>query len=497
MGQQNLFGQRTETIDFFEAMTSGKLVYTPEIRRYDLLLTAQTPISHHDAAVQDDSNRMLFNRQKHFMPEIPAGVLPSQAQMDAVAQAHQVPIDMADIVRQLSFPEFVASAIIRLFLDMYNSHDGEGVFSGMERYSRLEARARQAAIMSPNLIKYWNRLCDSLQVPIHAGDNDALLLSLFALPIGTQQLILRSISMDYRSAVALARLWHTLRKQQNDTYAAATGNAIADKTNIIMHWQEGDLPSISNVIDIPAVSSNSLRHQVVREPSWLHLCQHLGLNAGHPGQGPVAPGTEAIFYNGGNICAGAKQPSNTFALAWKARDLYPSLDLLGGVTDSFDLGESRLKIVGYVLCRENRESLKGTPAYDLPAARVSIFDLLDDVTLTRQAGIVGQGQMIFSFETLAAGTQILCRLVTTPFTARLAEGALMAAVETYLDQDGTLGGSSSRGYGHMRGEWLSAPGDGSPVQLRGEYEAYLAENKDKLVAGLCDGTLGTGNKILS
>jgi len=249
------------------------------------------------------------------------------------------------------------------------------------------------------------------------------------------------------------------------------------------------------VLDVPSVTGNSLRHQLVREPGWWHLAAALGLEPGTLGAGPLAPGVEAIFANGGNIRAGAKQPSNTFGLAWRIREHYPLLDLIGGVTDSFDLGESRLRVAGYLVCRENAAALEGTLAESLPNAGLSAFDLLDDVTLTRQAGRTGVGQMIYSFETLATGCQVLARLTLAPFTPALTRGALVAAVETYLADDATAGGQAARGFGHLRGDWLSRPdGDGD---CRAEYEADLAERREQLRAWLVDGTLGCGSQILS
>ncbi len=328
------------------ATSFAALSVVPQTLRYDLLLTLSTPASHHDPAVQDDSNRQLFNRQKQLWRESAASALPTQEQIDALCQANPVPGDVADIARDLSFPEYVACCLVRLFIDQYNSLEGQGLFSGMERYSRLEARARLAAISAPTLRAWWNRLCDTMQVGIHGGELDGALLALLTVPSGLQQMVLRVLTRDYRSVISLARLWHSTAKLQSDNYALKVNQDVA-APSVVLSWLESDCTSSAGeatVIDVPTVSGNSLRHQVVREPSWQHLCDHLGLDEATPGQGPVPAGVEAIFYNGGNISAGAKQPSNTHALAQLIRQHYPSLDLLGGVTDSFDLGESRLEL---------------------------------------------------------------------------------------------------------------------------------------------------------
>ncbi len=467
----------------------------PEATTYELLLTARTAVSHHDATVQQDSNRMLFNRQKQFLSDPEPSVLADERQMAALAAAHPVPAEIADVFTDMPFGEFAAVTLTRLFLDLYNSLDGSGLFEGMERYERLETRMRLAAIVAPSLRAYWGRLCDSLQVGIHGGDHDAALFGLLSLPRGTQQEVLRVVSEQYRSVVAVARLWHTTAKRASEDYALAVGQPqITEWVTVEFAWPSTLQRAAARVVEVPTVSGNTLRHCVVRSPAWLHLAVALGLEARRPGQGELPPGAEALFVNGGNIASGAKAPSTAFALAAEVRERYPTLDLLGGVTDSFDLGESRLKVSGWVVCRENRDALRGSAAYDLPAASVSAFDMLDDVTLTRQAGLTGVGQMIYTFETLCAGMQVLVRLTLDPFTRPLTRGSLVAAARWYLTHDPVIGGLSGRGYGHVDGEMLAGPDD--CAERLAEYEAYLSENRESLREGLVHGTLGTATVLV-
>ncbi len=469
---------------------------SPETVKYELLLTADSAISHHDPAVQNDSNRLLFNKQAQFVYGEAESAAVTQPMLDALCGQHAAPVEVADIVRDLSFPEFTATCLVRLFLDMYNAGEGTGLFEGMERYARLEARLSMAAASAARLRGWWDRLTTSLQVPVHGGAEDEVLLSLLTLPRGVQQAVLKVLAKDARSTVAIARLWHSTLKLRDEQYAAKAGRQALVEPLQVMRFDAEKLPGLERVqiLEVPAVSGNSMRHQLVRAPGWQHLCAQLGLKPATPGQGPLPAGVEAIFENGGNIEAGAKQPSNTFALAWQAREKYPLLDLLGGVTDSFDLGESRLRVNAWLVCAENREALAGSKAHDLPEAQVSAFEMLEDVTHTRQASERGEGQMIYTFETLIKGARVLARLTLSPFAPTLARGALAAAVETFLAQDNTLGGQAARGFGAVRGEWLAHPEDGD---ARAQYEKYLADNKESLVAGLRDGTLGTGHVILT
>jgi hypothetical protein len=199
---------------------------------------------------------------------------------------------------------------------------------------------------------------------------------------------------------------------------------------------------------------------------------------------------ESIFYNGGNIKSGATQPSNAFYLGGEIRKAYPSLDLLGGVTASFDIGESKLKVSAWIVCAENHDALPES-LRDTAQAQTSVFEMLDDVTRTRQATAGGEGQMIYNYETLVKGTQVYVELTLTPYTTDLTRGALAAALDYYAANDNVIGGQSARGHGHVSVSWLSDEPGGAE-----EYEAYLAERKDELLAGIVDGTLCSGAVVV-
>jgi hypothetical protein len=282
----------------------------------------------------------------------------------------------------------------------------------------------------------------------------------------------------------LARAWHSVGKLSNEKYAKAVDAEVQPLARMMFDVSKiyGESKNIVP-INVPAISGNSLRHQVVRHPGWVHLVNSLGLTE-------VPAGVEAMFVNGGNIRAGAKQPSNAAKLALKIRETYPLLDLLGGVADSFDLGEGRLSVAGWVVCQENKDAIAGTPAEDLPLANVSIFDMLDDVTHTRQATEDGLGQMIWNFETLAKGLNIVVKLNLNPFTSHLTKSALFVAIEQFR-QHPTIAGQSARGFGWCKADWMNEmKSDGQ------QYEEYLSTNRDMLVDGISYGKLGTETQVI-
>ena len=166
------------------------MIVVPSASAYELLLTTECPISHHDAAIQDDSNRMMFNRQRQILRRETSAEVASADMMARIAGANQVPADVVDICKSLDFPQFLAVLLVRQWLDMYNTRDGVGLFTGMERYERLETRIRQSAIPSATLMAWWDRLCVHMCAPIHGGKADDDLLTLLAVPAGTQRQVL-------------------------------------------------------------------------------------------------------------------------------------------------------------------------------------------------------------------------------------------------------------------------------------------------------------------
>ena len=475
----------------------------------DLLLTALSPISHHDPAA-DKSNILLFNRRKQRVDSPPQPGRVSQAHVDALCAAHPAPADVADLLETVSFPEFAACCLARLFLDFYNGWnkgEGVGVFQGQERYELLETRLRAAAVQSGSLRGLWDLLCAKLQVPIHGGDADRALLTLLQSPRSLQAQVLHVIREDFRTVVSLARLWHSETKAQVKPYADKAGRAPAlasrtlsfDAASLQSNEKSNENAALVSVVDVPYVSGNTLRHQIVRGPGGLHFAGRIGLPLGLPGDGLVSPSVEALFINGNNIRSKEKGGSGAPEAAWEMthaiRRAHPFLDLLGGCMDGFILGDSHLHVAPWIVCRENALALRGTAAEHLPATALSVSDLLDEVTQTRQETDKGVGQMIYNFETLCAGTQIFCRLHLAPEAGRLTLGALAASVETYLHGLSSAGGQKARGFGWMRGEIVSCPDDWE--ESLAEYEHYLDANAEALKSGLVDGTLGARTRVVS
>ncbi len=461
------------------------------------LLTALTPLSHHSAGVGEKGNVSTLNRREQFVAR-PAADAPTPEEIAAFCAAHPVPVEVWEALRLVEFPTYVAVALVKLLIEQYGGGEGTGLLSGVDRYEMLAKRLQSAAVASPTLRRLWEVLCRGLQLPLHPQRLDAALLRFWALTPALQSAASAAAIEETHAVVALARLWSAQEKLRNPDYAQAAGQLeLVDAALIRPTYTFAPTAQEQPSAGVAVVSANTVRHQMVRAPLWAHLCRRLGVPVGTPGQGALPLAVESIFDNGGNIRAGAKQPANPHALKWSIRGAYPALDLLGGVTDSFDLGKSRLDVFAHLVCRENGAALANAPdaVRRSPMAAVSAAEMVDLASETRQATPSGEGQMIRSFEVLKPGTQIHVWLALDPWTTQPTRGALACALAEYEQGTPILGGQAARGYGLMGVERLAdLP---TAREDAAAYEEYLAGHKEALLAGLLDGTLGCGKVICS
>jgi hypothetical protein len=472
----------------------------PASRDLYLLLTARKPISNHDArTAKGGSNATLFNRRTKLLPSPISTTRIDQGALDAFCGAHTLPPELQPLFAEEPFPDFAAAAYIRLFLDAYNSAEGEGVFIGAERHDRLGDRIGKAASMSRNLRGFWDALTRLMKVGLQRGRYDADLLRFWSLPSGVQFLIRRALLLQPQSIETLARVWHSDAKRYSPEYVARSGSSLlVDRAEIA--YEADALPSdpIGLIpILLPEIADNTLRHCLIREAAMFHLFTNLGIQAGIPGFGELPPGVEALFDNGSNIKAGSAEASGAFVAYHALRDRYPVLDLLPGCVDAGMIGESPLKLSSWLVCSENAAALAETPAAYPAGLGVSAFDMIEEITETRQESPHGVGQMIHSFETLVAGAQSLVRLHLQPYTADLTAGALLTALDYFECHLGTIAGASSRGYGNIALTYLNLEAWTDAQTLRADYLAYLENHRTALRQGLLDGTFGTGKILCS
>lgn len=232
---------------------------------------------------------------------------------------------------------------------------------------------------------------------------------------------------------------------------------------------------------VPDISENALRSVMFRIPLHDHLLSTLGVKPGDLPQAVVN-----LLFAGGNLAAGSNTWDANY-LGHQVTELYPSLSLLGGATDHFVLPRSKLRLASWPLAREFVPYLSGiaTNKQIEEAEEISVFDMLFEETRTRGTSDRTSGnQMLYSYETLAAGAKFLLEATLPAHTPVRDEAALGAALSWW---DGYFGGQGRQGRGRM-----TLSGERPDT---GPYKAHLEEHKDKMLEGLTSGHLGTDKPL--
>lgn len=260
-----------------------------------------------------------------------------------------------------------------------------------------------------------------------------------------------------------------------------TVTGIDNATNVRLFMRQG--MAVRGVpARVPAISENALRSGLCRNPLHDDLIVQLGI-----GPGELPQPVKNLLFSGGNMASGSKAPGDEMALGHALKRLYPSLDLLGGAVDGFILPRSRLKVSAWLVAAEYAPALRLiAPELADEAEKISAFDLLAEETRTRGTGSESEGnQMLYTYETLAAGARILVEFTLDLHTPDATASALGHALAVW---DGFIGGQNRQGRGRMAIVEHSLPAADA-------YLAHLAEHGGTMKAGLLDGAFGTG-KVL-
>jgi hypothetical protein len=232
----------------------------------------------------------------------------------------------------------------------------------------------------------------------------------------------------------------------------------------------------------PHVSENALRSVLLRSPLADHLLKALAIEVG-----TVPRPVLNLLFSGGNMGSG-RAPGDETVLGHAIKRLYPSLDLLGGAVDSFIIPRSRLRLSAWIVAEEYIAPIAALfPEFEGIAKSASAHDLIGEETRTRGTGAEADGnQMLYSYETLAAGTRIAIELTLDPWSP---PQTIAAVARGLAEWDGYIGGQARQGRGRCRLDWLGE----SPAA--DAYDSHLAANADAMRAGLLDGSFATGKTL--
>lgn len=479
-------------------------------------LTLIDPAHHGDPGQSDGSNSSPYRRQLMRLPQTVVGRTITQAELDTLCRLYPLPESLTQVMEGESPATFVAIIITKFFIERYAHGEGEGLFSGVERYTRLESRFKQVATRTNSIKDFWDEVCHALNVPSVSGDKAIdELIRFYSLPKPFAALVLDEIAKHTQFIRVTAQEWHKelkwLKKNYDMDADSSSSAAIPPLKFVTLAFgdlAESTLTHRDLSVSVVHHSGNDIRHDL-RMASGLNMLQLIGdaidgANNTFIGDTNILTNeglgkfyyslpksVMALLENGGAIASGAKEADNSYALMQDIKAMYPLWGLLGGVTSTFILGAGNLESVSaHYVCRENN---RATQEFGITVNH-SMADILDTWGLTRHAVRSDNSPMPLSFETVQAGAKLIVRLQLSPFTTRLEYGVL-ASTLLHLNQSGWLiGGKAARGFGRVSATLLQADED-LLESTSHEYQTYLQANAEKLKSGLMDGTLGTKIKV--
>lgn len=144
-------------------------------------------------------------------------------------------MSVKELVDNLPQHQKDAIAIIKLALDCYNSLDGSGLFTGMERYSQLQARTEMSAVQSQSLFEFWSVLLKRMMWQLPPKSADKLITD--AITGKDDRAVLNTLANDTASIISIARMLHDDDKKTRKALRAEMDKITADlpKTDDNLH----------------------------------------------------------------------------------------------------------------------------------------------------------------------------------------------------------------------------------------------------------------------
>lgn len=461
---------------------------------YRFIARATQSIAHGEAGANatGPNNTMLFARELTLLnrEQMKIGEADIQSALDQLLRSSLVPASSVEFLQTVTGGELLAVLFAAQFPIIYRG-EGEGLFAGVERYQYLTTRLVDAATSCSTLPTAWAYVSRKLSLSAPGAGWHPPLLALFSLPPVLQSAALASILRAPEMVVMGARFIADGMKVTSWRYAESVNRDIEEAVTYTATDQQMRQLGASDgnmlAVRIPAISGNSIRHNLLRAPGATRLLTDLDLT---PDREIVPIAVERFLYSGGNTVKGARAPGACDLYEAIVRRNYPFIDAMGGSFDQFLLTRSNVSVASWIVCRENNW-ITEAKTNGMYTSNVSIFDLVSETTRTR-SGIGGKdkesGQMIFSYETLAAQTAILIEVSFQPYTSDLTIGAVMQSIRDWQWEGCTLGAKSAQGHSGFIAEHYTRD---FRQDLADQYLAYLRENRDRLRQGLIDATFGT------
>jgi hypothetical protein len=254
-----------------------------------------------------------------------------------------------------------------------------------------------------------------------------------------------------------------------------------------------------NVVDIPVLSGNALRHKIIREPGALHLVDVCEL------RGKLSIDQANYMFTGGSLSESST--TDNIPLIAELQEVSPLFRLLGGSLKNQVVGGSLFVSRGILICLENQKLLpKLIPEdYEIPVqsllpaqhfiskyqyTRGDAGRMKDSVSMIKDLQKKEESNlMIYAGESIVPGTLFYHDLILYNVSP-LEIGATLFCIQRWQKSDGIIGGSARIGHGKMKSNiWISGLVDWfghekDPDELIQEYIQHVEKNKDRFVSWL-------------
>lgn len=482
-------------------------------------LNAHTPIAHGDPGAVATGNETPFRLTPVLYPrpttatrvrndQEPVGMetaeeartrslVEAEEAITDLARHYPLSLSLARSLADLTPEEFCAAAFLRSIiekLNRLNGGDGDGLFSGRERYDLLLRRLNICAgKFNSSLFSLYASLLKELQIETVLDMREELPLYT-ALPRAVQLAIIKMLTSEAQSCITMARYW--IDQDRKD--AAGALPDYYDPTGRVA----GSSLELAEAL-VPTISADALRHSSLRQILADHLLEVCGLGSVEQAviKRLVPPHVSMLLNNGGNVAAGKSAPDNSEALNVAMKRVFPSLELLGGCVPTH-IFNGALSLAQWTLCLQMNQFTE--PLGWSSDVDASTLLYTSDNTRQTPPGMEHSkenGQMITGATLMKAGSSILAQYRFAPFTSLLARGAAYFGFQRWLALGGYVGGKHNVGLGQMRLDELrffNDPGESlAEEQIQADFEQaglayaeYVERHAEELADALQSGSLG-------
>jgi hypothetical protein len=483
-----------------------------------MVLEAATAIAHGDPGAENVGNTTPF-RTQDVLYRRPGAATPiadetepvgleesvmtrnlreAEAAIRALAAYYPLSPALAAALSGLEAEEFLASAFLFTLIQAMNrlhGGEGEGLFSGTERYDLLQSRLKiVGSQFATSIFSVYARLLSVLRIESILPLQD-ILPAYTSLPRAVQQAMIATLTRDSQACITIARYWFDETRKQRE----APGEGL---------WQQfydpaGKIAGSSLVeaeAAVPHISTNAFRHSIFRETLRDHLLEVCGIGTIEEvvREKRLPEYVTMLFSNGSNVAAGKPIPANNEELGYYVQRMFPSIELLGGCTPTLIM-TGKLVPSNWTLCLQNNQatSYYGQTS-DVDAA--SLLTVITNVThaVEGMEATRANSQMIFSHTVMKQGSKVLLLVGFRPYTSERAKGAAWLGLQRWLQAGGHVGGKDAQGEGHFHVVETQilpdAPGDTEDVsyyaQCADAYQEYVEQERETLRWHLVTGSLG-------